>query len=337
MKKSIFFILVSIVLFSCSKEDNITDELTKVPELETSNKLKFRPAITNNIKLITGKRSANEPLKLVKKVYFYSDVIGLTQEEAIKDSINIFKDTLKLWRGSRTDYEYDEQNQLKSTKKYIAGNNGNQVSTEINFMDTFSYSNGKVSTTAENRYLYDVKGNIIELKGNDGTSIQYSYDDFDRIIKAQRFMPYDNSNFPDVSALRYIVDFLYLDNGSNKVNIVAEYWMQTYDKSGYLIKGQEHYTLNSDIYNIDTSKAGVYANEAWYKISSFPILHYMNARNDYFSYLWTPTNHITDWLWYANRPILEYYIYDKEGYLIKKITTTKYINGIASSITLFEY
>ena len=70
MKKSIFFILVSIVLFSCSKEDNITDELTKVPELETSNKLKFRPAITNNIKLITGKRSANEPLKLVKKVYF---------------------------------------------------------------------------------------------------------------------------------------------------------------------------------------------------------------------------------------------------------------------------
>lgn len=63
----------------------------------------------------------------------------------------------------------------------------------------------------------------------------------------------------------------------------------------------------------------------------------MDSRNDCFSYLWTPTNHITDWLWYANRPILEYYIYDKEGYLLKKITTTKYINGIASSITFFEY
>jgi len=343
MKKIILAIVIAFTIMSCSKEESpaTTPEITlPEPVIPTVPiiKVELKPAITNNIKAITGKKVENEALKLVKKVYSYKDVMNFTQEAAIKDSLNTFKDTLTRWGGSRTDYEYDEMKQLKSTKKYVAGNNGNQASTNIDFIDTFTYSNGKVSTTTENKYIYDERGNIIELKVNNGVTVQFSYDNLDRITNAQRYEPYDNSNFPEISGFRYIIDFVYTDLGDNKMKVAAFYWMQTYDKSGHLVSGQEHHSLNSDIYNIDTSRPGIYANEAWYKISGYPILYYMKTQGgNYNSYSCTPTTHITDWLWYADRPIKEHYIYNKRGYLIKKITTTNYTNGTASSITLFEY
>ncbi|MFH7000277.1 RHS repeat domain-containing protein [Flavobacterium sp. FlaQc-57] len=345
MKKILFVILITFSVFSCTSdntttipESNIPTEPIK-PTVPPIVKLVLKPAITNNIvKLATGKKLENNSLKLVKKVYYYKDVMNFTQEAAIKDSLNTFRDTIKRWWGSRTDYEYDEIKQLKSTKKYAAGYNGNQASTNIDFMDTFTYSNATVSTTTENRYLYDAKGNISELKTNSGVTVQYSYDDLNRITQAKRYVSYDNINFPNISGYRYIIDFVYVDLGDNKIKVLAYYWMQTYDKTGHIVPGQEHYSLNEDVYNIDTSKPGIYANEAWYKVTSYPILYYMQTQGgDYNTYSCTPTTHITDWLWYASRPITEYYIYDKEGYLIKKITTTNYTNGIASSITLFEY
>jgi YD repeat-containing protein len=341
MKKIILGALIAFSIISCSSEDNPTNTpevIVPEPTIPTVIKVQLKPAITNNIKSVSGKKLENDSLKLVKRVFYYRDVMNFTQEAAIKDSLNTFKDTLTRWWGSRTDYEYDEMKQLKSTKKYAAGYNGNQASTNIDFMDTFTYSSGKVSTTTENRYLYDERGNISELKVNSGVTVQYSYDDLNRLTKAQRYEPYENINSPDISGLRYIIDFVYNDMGDNKIKVEASYWMQAYDKSGHLVSGQEHYNLNSDTYNIDSSKPGMYANEAWYKVTGYPILYYMQTQGgDYNTYLCTPTTHITDWLWYANRPIKEYYIYDKKGYLIKKITTTNYINGTASSITLFEY
>lgn len=341
MKKIILGAIIAFSIISCSSQDNPTNTpevIVPKPVVPPIVKVQLKPAITNNIKSITGKKLENDSLKLVKKVYYYRDVINLTQEAAIKDSLNTFRDTIKRWWGSRTDYEYDEMKQLKSTKKYAAGYNGNQASTNIDFMDTFIYSNRKVSTTTENRYLYDTRGNITELKTNGNITVQYSYDDQDRLTQAKKYIAYDNSFSPNISGFRYIIDFVYLDLGDNKVKISAYYWMQTYDKSGHIVEGQEHYSLNEDIYNIDTSKPGIYANEAWYKVTGYPILAYMQTQgSDYITFSPTPTTHITDWLWYANRPIKEHYIYNKQGYLIKKITTTNYTNGTASSITIFEY
>lgn len=340
MKKIILGAIMAFSIISCSSEDNPTttpEVMVPEPSKPPIVKVQLKPAITNNIKSLTGKKLEDD-LKLVKKVYYYKDVMNFTQEAAIKDSLNTFRDTIKRWWGSRTDYEYDEMKQLKSTKKYAAGFNGNQASTNIDFMDTFTYSNGKVSTTTENRYLYDARGNITELKTNGDITVQYSYDDQDRITQAKRYEAYDNINFPNISGYRFIIDFVYLDLGDNKVKISAYYWMQTFDKTGHIVPGQEHHSLSDDVYNIDTSKPGIYANEAWYKTTSYPILSYMQTQgSDKITFSPTPTTHITDWLWYASRPIKEYYIYNKEGYLIKKITTTDYINGTASSITLFEY
>ncbi|OXA98616.1 hypothetical protein B0A75_14320 [Flavobacterium oncorhynchi] len=345
MKKTLLIILLTFIVISCSSEEtpaptapegNVPTEPI-IPSIPPIVKAQLKPAITNNIKSLTAKK-AEDDLKLVKRVYYYKNVPNFSQEAAIKDSLNTFKDTLTRWWGSRTDYEYDEKKQLKSTKKYLAGFNGNQASTNIDFMDTFTYSNGKVNTTTEDRYLYDTRGNISELNTKDGITVQYSYDDLDRITQAKRYVPYNNINFPNISGHRFIIDLVHMDLGDNKTKVLAFYWMQTYDKTGHLVAGQEHYSLNEDVYNVDTSKPGVYANEAWYKISGYPILNYMKTQGeDYSNYLCTPTTHITNWLWYANRPIKEYYIYNKEGYLIKQITTTDYTNGTASSITIFEY
>jgi hypothetical protein len=343
IKKLLLNAAIVFSIIGCSKEETPVKETPTTPVITAPTvppiiTLKLKPAITNNIKSLTGKSSESDSLKLVKRVYFYKDVMNFTQEAAIKDSLNTFRDTLTRWWGSRTDYEYDEMKQLKSTKKYAAGNNGNQANTTIDFMDTYIYSSGKVSTTTENRYLYDVRGNISELKVNSGVTVQYSYDNLDRITKAQTYVPYDNVNFPSISGHRYIIDFIYTAIGNNKLKVVADYWMQTYDKSGHIVSGQEHYNLNSDVYNIDTTRPGIYANEAWYKISSYPILYYMKTQGgEYNTYLCTPTTHIIDWLWYTNRPIKEHYIYNKKGYLIKKITTINYTNGTTSSIMLFEY
>jgi|GEM_PF-2134030 len=347
MKKTILGLLIIFNIISCTSEESptTTPEVTvpgtvtpTTPIIPPVVKVQLKPAITNNIKSTTGKKLEVGSLKLVKKVYYYKDVMNFTQEAAIKDSLNTFRDTLTRWWGSRTDYEYDELKQLKSTKKYVAGYNGNQASTKVDFMDTFTYSNGKVSTTTENKYLYDARGNITDLKVSNGVTVQYSYDDLDRLRKAETYVAYDNDNFPNISGHRYTIDFAYVNIDESTTRVVAVYWMATYDKSGHLVPGQEHYNLNNDEYNIDTTKPGIYANEAWYKISGYPILYYMKTQGgDYNTYLCTPTTHIKDWLWYASRPIKEYYIYDKEGYLIKQITTTNYTNGTASSITLFEY
>ena len=348
MKKTLLAIIITIIVISCASEETPTPNVPEgnvptepiTPTVPPVVKVVLKPAITNNIlKSLTAKNTAeSDSLKLVKKVYYYRDVLHFTQEAAIKDSLNKFRDTIKRWWGSRTDFEYDARKQLKSTKKYAAGYNGNQASSNIDFMDTFSYSNGKVSTTTENRYLYDTRGNITELKTNDDITVQYTYDDQDRLTQAKKYVAYNNSFFPNISGHRYIIDFVYMDMGDNKVKVSAYYWMQTYDKSGHIVPGQEHYSLNEDVYNIDTSKPGIYANEAWYKVTGYPILFYMQTQgSDYVTFSPTPTTHITDWLWYANRPIKEHYIYNKQGYLIKKITTTEYTNGIASSITLFEY
>ncbi|MFH6935626.1 RHS repeat domain-containing protein [Flavobacterium sp. FlaQc-30] len=348
MKKTLLAIIITIIVISCASEETPTPTVPEgnvptepiTPTVPPVVKVVLKPAITNNIlKSLTAKNTAeSDSLKLVKKVYYYRDVLHFAQEAAIKDSLNKFRDTIKRWWGSRTDFEYDARKQLKSTKKYAAGYNGNQASSNIDFMDTFSYSNGKVSTTTENRYLYDTRGNITELKTNDDITVQYTYDDQDRLTQAKKYVAYNNSFFPNISGHRYIIDFVYMDMGDNKVKVSAYYWMQTYDKSGHIVPGQEHYSLNEDVYNIDTSKPGIYANEAWYKVTGYPILFYMQTQgSDYVTFSPTPTTHITDWLWYANRPIKEHYIYNKQGYLIKKITTTEYTNGIASSITLFEY
>lgn len=344
MKKIITATLIALIVTSCSSEDSPSAKpeaetpITPEKPIETPIiKVQLKPAITNNIKSVTGKSLENDSLKLVKRVFHYKDIMNLSQEAAIKDSMNTFRDTIKRWWGSRTDYEYDQMKQLKSTKKYTAGFNGNQASTTVSFMDTFTYLNGKVSTTTENKYLYDVKGNIKEVKTEEG-NVLYEYDDLNRIKKAEKYVSYNNVNSPDVSGFRYTIDFAYVEMAENKVKVVAVYWMQTYDKSGHIVSGQEHYILNSDEYSIDTTKPGIYANEAWYKISSYPILSYMKTQDgDNITFLPTPTTHITDWLWYSQRPMKEYYIYNKEGYLIKHITTTNYSNGVASSITLFEY
>ena len=346
MKKLIIGIIAAFSIISCSSEDSPSTKpeteveapvKPEIPEQPPVVKVVLKPAITNNIKSLTGKSLETDSLKLVKHVIYYKDVPNFTQEAAIKDSLNTFRDTLRRWWGSRTDYEYDQLKQLKSTKKYLAGYNGNQASTTLSFMDTFTYVNGKVSTTTENKYLYDVKGNIKEVKTNEGT-VLYEYDDLNRIKKVEKYVSYNNVFSPDVSGFRYTIDFAYDEIGENKVRVVAVYWMQTYDKSGHIMPGQEHYNLNSDEYNIDPTKPGIYANEAWYKISGYPILSYMKTQNDdNNTFLPTPTTHITDWLWYSQRPMKEYYIYNKQGYLIKHITTTNFANRVSSSITLFEY
>ena len=110
MKKTLLAIILTFIVISCASEETPTPTAPEgnvpaepiIPSIPPIVKAQLKPAITNNIKSLTAKK-VEDDLKLVKRVYYYKNVPNFSQEAAIKDSLNTFKDTLTRWWGSRTD------------------------------------------------------------------------------------------------------------------------------------------------------------------------------------------------------------------------------------------
>jgi YD repeat-containing protein len=280
---------------------------------------------------------------LVKRATTFVNIIGLTQESAVADTLNTFKNNIPTWRGSNiVDFLYDSSQQLSSTKTYLGGflgNNDIPLITDLTNVVTpiikdFIYVNGKVQTT-DNRYTYDTNGNIIKYIIEVNNSVNYEYDELGRLKKAYRIQNITN---PQVlgnqlcSSLKTTYDFNY---ASDNINVSCEIWTSYYnslDAVG-IILGYEHQTIGNSYYTYDFSKPGVYANEAWYKISSFKNLSNLLSEMNY-----TPNLNIT-YTGEDGQSIRYDYVY-KNGYLVKYIeTTTNNSNNFppVMVITLFEY
>lgn len=348
MKKLITLLSLIILLVSCSTDEiNVTPDL--ITPVNTTTSAKLKPAITNNVRLLVGKTSKIVSTNLlVKRSTTFVNIIGFTRNELILDTLNTFKNSIPTWRGSNiVDFLYDESQQLISTKTYqggFLGNNDIPLTTDLTSVVTpiiknFIYVNGLVQTS-DNRYTYDINGNITKFTSNENYIINYEYDNLGRLTKVyiiRNITPQLIGNENQIcSSLKTTYDFVYTVYPENNVtNITCEVWSSYYSSLDALdiLVNFEHQTLNYTQYISNNLKPGVYASESWYKLFSFDMLSGLLPDNNY-----TPTLNIV----YSNSNGLTTtydYVYNHDGYLIKYIES---INGssdglIHTSITLFEY
>jgi len=344
MKKLITLLLI-LFFVSCSTEEitNVSPDL--VTPVNSTTIVKLKPAITNNVKSLTGKTTSKTTLTnlLVKRSTTFVNVTGFTRNEMILDTLNTFKNSISTWRGSNiVDFLYDESQQLTSTKTYqggFLGNNDIPLITDLTnvvspIIKNFIYVNGVVQTT-DNRYTYNTSGYIIKYVIDLNNTIHYEYDDLGRLKSVYRI---ENITNPQLlggqicSSLKTTYDFIYtLDN----TQITCETWTSYYtslDAVG-IILGYEHQNIDNSYYTYDNSKPGVYANEAWYKITSFKNLSNLVSEMNY-----TPNLNII-YTGEHGLSITYDYVY-KNGYLVKYIeNTVDNSNNFppVMVITLFEY
>lgn len=263
MIKLINLLTIILIFGSCSNTDTPTPKIISpvviTPTPVVPKTKIFRYAITNNVKSLTGKTtSKTASTLLVKRATTFVNIIGLTQEAAVADTLNTFKKNILTWRGSNiVDFSYDESQQLSSTKTYqggFLGNNDIPLITDLTnvvspIIKNFIYVSGVVQTT-DNRYTYNTSGYIIKYVIDLNNTIHYEYDDLGRLKSAYRI---ENITNPQVlgsqicSSLKTTNDFIY---ESDNTHITCETWTSYYtslDAVGVIL-GYEHQIIDNSYY-----------------------------------------------------------------------------------------
>ncbi len=191
-----------------SKGNNLSleyDELNRVTKKVTKEKTTTYEYDKN----IKGLLSSVKDTLLVTN-YTYDSRLRIIKEDKIVDSA-LFSTTfnydsmdrltsIKLPNGKIVNYTYNTQNELDSINGFLNNINynalgqpvmrhyTNNVQTILDYnSQNFSLINIKTADKQNLNYLYDKKGNIIQIKDLiTNTTSSFSYDDLDRLIKAIR-------------------------------------------------------------------------------------------------------------------------------------------------------